>query len=301
MIDHPAAPSGPRSDAVRGHYEAETGPDLPGRIRTLLEALPPGPVDPKHLAGLDQFHMGGLPATLRLVELADPAPGAAVLDAGSGLGGPARILAATRGCRVVGVDLSPAYVSLAAMLAERTGLADAVTFQPGDLLALPFPDARFDLVWTQHVAMNIADRAGLYGGFRRVLKPGGRLALHDVLRVDGAADPVYPVPWAETAADSTLLTEAGTLDVLRRSGFRPVHWVDVTQEALAWAAQPRPAASGGAASGGTPNGGAASGGTGVAVTLGAVMGARFGGMAANFARNLREGRLRIVMGVFEAA
>jgi ubiquinone/menaquinone biosynthesis C-methylase UbiE len=261
---------------VRGHYEAETGSDLAARIRALIGA---GPIEPASLAGLDQFHMGGLAATMRLADLADPGPETQVLDAGCGLGGPARHLAATRGCRVTGIDLSPAYIEVATLLTERTGLAGAVTFQAGDLLVLPCADAEFDLVWTQHVAMNIADRPALYRGFRRVLKPGGRLALHDVLWADGKPDPHYPVPWAATPDTSTLLTEAETRAVLDQSGFRPLHWHDVTAEALTWAAQPRPAG---------------------AATLGAIMGPRFGAMSANFGRNLQQGRLRIVMGVFEA-
>jgi SAM-dependent methyltransferase len=275
-----------RQDTVRGHYEAETGPDLLTRVQALMEDLPPGPIEPSQLAGLDQFHMGGLPATIRLAELAGVGPGALALDAGSGLGGPARYLAKAKGYRVTGVDLSPSYVALATMLAERTGLAErnglagSVTFQAGDLLALPFPAEHFDLVWTQHVAMNIADRPALYRGFRRVLKPAGRLALHDVLWADGKPEPLFPVPWAETPATSTLLTEAETLTVLNESGFRPLHWLDVTAEALAWAAQPRRAPAGGA-------------------SLISVMGPRFAGMAANFARNLREGRVRLFMGVFQ--
>ncbi len=233
-----------RQDAVLGHYEAETGPDLLTRVQALMEALPPGPIGPSQLAGLDQFHMGGLPATMRLAELAGVGPGASALDAGSGLGGPARYLAKSTGCRVTGVDLSPSYVALATMLAERTGLAGSVTFQAGDLLALPFPAEHFDLVWTQHVAMNIADRPALYREFRRVLKPAGRLALHDVLWADDKPEPLFPVPWAETAATSTLLTELETLAALGENGFRPMHWLDVTAEALAWTAQPRPAPAG---------------------------------------------------------
>jgi sarcosine/dimethylglycine N-methyltransferase len=255
-----------RKDAVRGHYEAETGPGFLARIQALMATLPPGPIEPSSLAGLDQFHMGGLPATKRLAELSGAGPGTSALDAGSGLGGPARYLAKATGCRVTGIDLSPSYVDLATMLTERTGLSGSVTFQAGDLLALPFPAEHFDLVWTQHVAMNIADRPALYRGFRRVLKAGGRLALHDVLWADGKTEPLFPVPWAETPATSTLLTEAETLAVLSESGFRPLHWLDVTAEALAGAAQPRPAPSGGA-------------------SLGSVMGSRFAGMSANFARN----------------
>jgi SAM-dependent methyltransferase len=270
-----------RQDAVRGHYEAETGADFLTRVRALLETLPPGPIESSQLAGLDQFHMGGLPATMRLAELAGVVTGTTVLDAGSGLGGPARYLAKTTGCRVIGVDLSPSYVALATMLTERTGLAGSVTFQAGDLLALPFPAEHFDLVWTQHVAMNIADRSALYRELRRVLKPSGRLALHDVLWANGKPEPLFPVPWAESPANSTLFTEAETLAVLGESRFTPLHWRDVTAEALAWASQPRPRAAGD-------------------VSLASVMGPRFAGMAANFGRNLREGRLRLMMGVFQA-
>ena len=164
---------------------------------------------------------------------------AAVLDAGSGLGGPARYLAETFGCHVEGVDLSPDYVAIARLLTDRAGLADRVAFGEGDLTALPFEDARFDLVWTQHVAMNIADRAGLYRELRRVLKPDGRLAFYDPLAADGHPDPIYPVPWAQTGATSTLLTADETCAVLEGAGFAVASLDDVTEAALGWAAWPR--------------------------------------------------------------
>jgi ubiquinone/menaquinone biosynthesis C-methylase UbiE len=86
---------------------------------------------------------------------------------------------------VTGIDLSQPFIEAARMLTERCGLADRVTFLQGDALDLPFTNALFDHAWTQHVAMNIADRAGFYRSIHRVLKPGGRLAIYDVAPVDG--------------------------------------------------------------------------------------------------------------------
>src|SRR5580704_16278754 len=107
-------------DDVRDHYRA-TG--LAERLKAALAAL--GPEDqrlaPQQLAGLDQFHTRGLAATAELSKLAGITAGMSVLDVGSGVGGPARILAATYGCRVTGVDLSEPFVAAARYLTERTG------------------------------------------------------------------------------------------------------------------------------------------------------------------------------------
>src|SRR6266571_2645410 len=86
-------------DGVRDHYRA-TG--LTERLKTALLAF--GPEDrrltPQQLGALDQFHTRGLAATTELAKLAGISADMAVLDVGSGVGGPARYLAATCGCRV---------------------------------------------------------------------------------------------------------------------------------------------------------------------------------------------------------
>jgi sarcosine/dimethylglycine N-methyltransferase len=134
---------------TRQHYEKnETGASLLSKVTKILDSLPDGSVDSSQLAGLDQFHVMGLAATEQLAQIAGIERGAAILDAGSGLGGPSRYLAGTYGCRVIGVDLSPSFVAVAQLLARRTGLNAPVSYQIGDLLALPFPDGCFDVVWT---------------------------------------------------------------------------------------------------------------------------------------------------------
>jgi SAM-dependent methyltransferase len=265
---------------VRDHYRA-TG--LTGRLKTALAAL--GPEDqhltPRQLAALDQFHTRGLAATAELAKLAGVTAGMSVLDVGSGVGGPARFLAATCGCQVTGVDLSEPFVDAARYLTERTGQSGQVSFETASALELPFDSGRFDVVLLQHVAMNISDRTRLYREIRRVLKPGGRFATFDVVLNSG--EPHYPVPWARTPATSFLLTAAATRAAIEPAGFRTLAWHDDTEAAKAWIAELR-------ASGPPPS-----------PNLGVVMGPDFAQLAANLGRNLMEGRLGILTAVFEAA
>ena len=267
---------------VRDHYQAaiDDRSALLARLNTIVDGLD-GPVTAAKLARLDQFHFGGLAATAELAKRAGVSGTMHVLDAGSGLGGPSRYLAETFGCHVEGVDLAPDYVAVSALLTERAGLSETVSAQVGDLTALPFEDARFDLVWSQHVVMNIRDRDRLYRELRRVLKQGGAFAFFDPIAADGSAPLLYPVPWATSADTSTLLTEAETLSTLRGAGFRVAALDDVTQQALGWA-PPQPT--------GPPSG----------PNPGVIVGARMGEMVANFVSNLREGRVRLVMAVCEA-
>ena len=272
-----------QAEIVRDHYQAAIidRNALLDRIVAAVDAMEP-PIDTRRLAPLDQFHMGGFAATIAFAERVGIPPDALVLDAGSGLGGPARYLAETFKCRVEGVDLSPDYVAIANLLTNRAGLSDRVTFQESDLTALAFEDSCFDLVWTQHVVMNIADRAALYREFRRVLKPGGRLAFYDPLAADDHPDLTYPVPWAQTAATSTLLTAHETHAVVEEAGFAVTSLDDVTEEAMGWAAQQGPPGPPGSAN------------------AAMIVGARMAEMAGNFVRNLREGRVRLMVGIAEA-
>lgn len=176
-----------------------TAASLLDRIDAALElaGLDAGRLAWRDLAPLDHFHSGGFAASTELAHALSPEDGAHVLDVGSGVGGPARLLAATYRCRVTGIDLTSDAVAAATALSARTGLGERTRFLAADAVALPFPDATFDHAWSQHAAMNIADRARLSAELRRVLKSGGRLALHDVAAGDGGPL-LFPVPWAAT-------------------------------------------------------------------------------------------------------
>jgi ubiquinone/menaquinone biosynthesis C-methylase UbiE len=267
-------------DDVKSHYGAS---GLAERLKAALAVF--GPDDlrltPQQLATLDQFHTRGLAATAELAEMAGITPAMSVLDVGSGLGGPARVLAAARGCRVTGVDLSEPFVEAARYLTERTGQSAQVSFRAASALDLPFGQGAFDAAFLQHVAMNIADRARLYEEIRRVLKPGGRFATFDVTLVGG--EPHYPAPWAPTPATSFLMTDEATRAAIEQAGFRNLAWRDDTEAAKAWLGELR-------ANGPPPS-----------PNLGLVMGPGFGQALQNLGRNLFEGRLGVASAVFEAA
>jgi sarcosine/dimethylglycine N-methyltransferase len=267
-------------DEVLNHYRAT---DLVERLKVALAVFGPEdrPVAPQQLAALDQFHTRGLAATSDLARLAGVEADMAVLDVGSGVGGPARFLAGNYGCRVTGVDISEAFVDAARYLTERTGQTRQISFKTANALDLPFDDGRFDAVFLQHVAMNIADRARLYREIRRVLKSGGRFATFDVVLISG--EPHYPVPWARTPNASFLMTAAATRDAIELADFGALSWLDDTETAKTWFAQMR-------ASGPPPS-----------PNLSLLMGADFPQLIGNLARNLAEGRLGILTAVFEAA
>jgi ubiquinone/menaquinone biosynthesis C-methylase UbiE len=184
------------------------------------------------LAPADQFHGGGKDATVRLARLAGldtSPPGTRVLDVGGGVGGPARTLAVQFGCRVTSLDLTESYVRAAQLLTARLGLGDRVTHEVGNALELPFETGAFDLVWTQNSGMNIADKAGLYAGIHRMLRPGGLLATQEPM-AGPVAPIIYPVMWARDAGASFLLPPAAMRSLLESTGFRVRAWEDVTAE-----------------------------------------------------------------------
>jgi sarcosine/dimethylglycine N-methyltransferase len=267
-------------EGVRDHYRAI---GLTERLKTALAVFGPEQqrLLPQQLATLDHFHTRGLAATEELAGLAGITADMSVLDVGSGVGGPARFLAATFGCRVTGVDLSEPFVDAARYLTERTGQGGKVAFEAASALELPFDDGSFDAAFLQHVAMNIADRARLYREIRRVLRQGGRFATYDVVSI--TAEPHYPVPWARTAATSFLLSAAATREAIEQAGFRTLVARDDTAAASDWFARLR-------ASSPLPS-----------PNLGVVMGPDFAQLSANLGRNIMEGRIGILTAVFEAA
>jgi len=188
---------------------------------------------PEDLAPLDEFHVRGREATIELARAARLDADKYVLDVGSGIGGPSRCIAAEFGCRVTGVDLTEEYCRFATTLAEHTGLAHLVCYQQADALELPFSDATFDVVWTQHVAMNVPDKRSLYREMYRVLKPSGTLAIYDILA--GPTQPVlFPAPWARLPGMSFLVTPGNLRQLLGESGFKITTWQDTTAAGRTW-------------------------------------------------------------------
>lgn len=220
------------NEAIQTHY---TRADLGDVILAALEKAGKdlNHLTPEDLSPIDQFHIRERTATLELARAAGLDANKRVLDVGSGVGGTSRCLAKEFGCRVTGIDLTDEYCRAAAMLSARVGLTDLVNYRQGDATSLPFEDAVFDVVWTEHVAMNIPDKHRLYREMHRVLKPGGTLAIYDVLA--GPSGPVlFPVPWARTPDTSFLVSPDELRTLLEESGFTIADWSDTTDAAREW-------------------------------------------------------------------
>jgi SAM-dependent methyltransferase len=232
---------------------------------------------PDDLAPIDEFHTRGRTATVELAHLLQLSADHHVLDLGCGIGGPSRYLAQTFGCRVTGLDLTPEFCRVAAMLTERTGLSNRIDYREGDALAIPFPDQSFDVVWSQNVAMNIADRGRFYAQILRVLKPGGRYGFADIVAGNGNT-PHFPLPWARLPTASFLLTAQATRDALTAAGLVITTLEDQSDDAIA-----------------QQKARTQLGSTALGVHL--ILGADGPAILRNSVRSLEEGSIRLVQGV----
>jgi kynurenine formamidase/SAM-dependent methyltransferase len=270
--------------AVDQHYSRA---DLTETILAGLRAAGKNPdaLVPTDLAPVDQFHTRGRDATLELARRAGVRAGLRVLDVGGGIGGAARTLVTEYSCHVTVLDLTEEYCRAGELLTARTGLADQVVFRHGSAVDIPFPDASFDVVWTQHSTMNIADKPRLYAELFRVVRGGGRLALHEIMA--GPLAPVhFPVPWAREPAISHLLRPDQVRAIIAEAGFQEVDWIDETALATAWFTERVAAIR--AAQGVPPP-----------LGLHLLLGADSAMMFANLARNLTEQRVVVFQGLFE--
>jgi len=147
--------------------------------RALAERLgyPPELLDRVPAAAIESFAGVGY-----YLDLAAPAPGERVLDLGSGSGTDAFAVAARvgDGGHVTGLDMTDEQLAKAEGLRVAAGL-DNVEFVHGYIADPPFPGASFDLVVSNGVVNLAADKAVVFQAAARVLAPGGRLALADIV------------------------------------------------------------------------------------------------------------------------
>jgi SAM-dependent methyltransferase len=247
-----------------------------------------GSLTHEDIAPADEFHSFGRNATRSLAEFAQIPRGSHVLDVGSGLGGPARYLAATFDCDVTGLDLTPEFCAVATELSRLVRLDSLTRFQTGNALELPFPASSFDVVWTIQMQMNIEDKTRLYAQIARVLKPNGLFACQEACAGNGEALE-FPVPWASVPEQSYLAAPGALRDLLKAAGLRERAWRDVTAEIMAARkAQQANAQKSGATISVTPP-----------LGMHIVMGDQASAKMANSARNTDRGRVVFVQGVFD--
>lgn len=150
-----------------------------GGIEACCAALYESPAVRWFLGG--ELHPGGEATTRRSLELIELGPGERLLDIASGSGASAALGAREFGCVVAGVDLSERAVRDAQQAADAAGLCDRVGFVVGEAGALPFADGEFDAVLCECSLSTFPDKARAVAEMRRVLRPGGRVAISDVV------------------------------------------------------------------------------------------------------------------------
>ncbi|MFD5896382.1 MULTISPECIES: methyltransferase domain-containing protein [unclassified Streptomyces] len=169
-----------------------------------------------------------------LVTLLDPAPGAAVLDIGCGVGKPALQLVASRDVHVTGIAISDVEVEQAAERAEEAGRSDVTTFRNADVMELPFGDGSFDGAWAVESLLHVPDRGRALAETARVLRPGGRLVIADTAEIPPVGPDGRKVlnDICASYGVSSFATAAEYLELLAAHGFVDVEVRDISDKVV---------------------------------------------------------------------
>lgn len=179
----------------------------------------------------DELHPGGKATTRWALELIGVEPGHQLLDIASGDGNSALLAALERGCTVTGVDYGQAMVIAAERAAHAAGVGDRVAFCVGDAEALPFPDSSFDAVLCECSLGTFSGKGTALAEMHRVLRPGGRLAIADVLAAHDRLPAGLRGPLATATCVGAALSRQELVRALASAGFRVLATRACTREA----------------------------------------------------------------------
>nr|GEW17771.1 gamma-tocopherol methyltransferase [Tanacetum cinerariifolium] len=178
-----------------------------------------------------------------------------IVDVGCGIGGSSRYLAKKYGAECCGITLSPVQVERAQALADAQGLGDKVSFQVADALNQPFPDGKFDLVWSMESGEHMPDKLKFVSELVRVAAPGATIIIVTWCHRDLSPDEkslrpeeekilnkicssFYLPAWCSTADYVKLLESLSLQDIKSAdwSGNVAPFWPAVIKSALSWKA-----------------------------------------------------------------
>lgn len=170
-----------------------------------------------------------------------------VLDIGSGYGGAARYLAKTYRCHVTALNLAEVENQRARKLNQQQGLAEKIDVIDGSFEKLPFPDASFDVVWSQDAILHSGNRNAVVQEVARVLRPGGQFIFTDPMQSDtcpaGVLQPILDRIHLQSLGSPKFYREAAKASGLVEVGFEELtrqlsmHYGRVLQETVKRAAQ----------------------------------------------------------------
>ena len=218
------------SESVQSHYfVSELYNNILDKLKIIGVDL--NNVKRTDLSSVDEFHVRGLEVSKELAQQITSS-NLKVLDVGCGLGGPARMLADEKNCVVTGLDLSQEFIETAKALSKLVNLDSNTIFLKGNALDLPFERNSFDIVWTQHVQMNISEKKKFYSEIFRVLKIGGKFLYYDILK-SSDNEINYPMPWASSEDLSHLINIVELEKILSSVGFNSFSKRNQTDAGLA--------------------------------------------------------------------
>lgn len=199
---------------------------------------PHAPLSPTDLAPFDQLHYGGTEAVDEAVGHAGIDEAKRVIDIGSGLGGPARHLASSTGCRVTAIELQRELHTSASRLTLRCGLDDRVEHVHGDFLKTILPVAGFDALVSWLTFLHIPDKKALLERCRSVLRENGSIYIEDFFQRRSLTDAEL-----ESLEKDVYCSALPTADEYRRemenAGFRDIQLLDMSAEWTAFVSDRR--------------------------------------------------------------
>jgi arsenite methyltransferase len=165
------------------------------------------------------LHPGGEDSTRRALELIGLGRGERLLDVASGSGTSALLAAREFGARVTGIDYGEQAVRGATAAARAERLDSRVQFARGDAEALAPPDDSFDAALCECSLCTFPDKRRAVAEIARVLRPGGRLAIADVVVDHNLLPDELLGPMASVACVGSALDRCGNQDLLIEAGL----------------------------------------------------------------------------------